>query len=106
VRVKYSLTPEIYAQIGVYEQNPSYLETGNSFKLSGIGAKGTFVPAEIVRTPNIGKLPGEYRLGAYYSSPSADDLKEDINGQPQAITGAEFKSTATSMVVGLWLSSN
>jgi len=91
-RVKYNITPEFFAQVGVYEQNPSYLETGNGFKLSGSGAKGTLVPVEVVWSPSINSLPGEYRLGWYYSSPSADDLEEDVNGQPQALTGADFKS--------------
>lgn len=92
VRVKYNITPQVYAQIGVYEQNPSYLETGNGFKLSGSGAKGTLVPVELVWSPNVNSLPGEYRLGWYYSSPSANDLEEDVNGQPQALTGAAFKT--------------
>jgi porin len=92
LRVKYNITPEVFAQIGVYEQNPSDLETGNGFKLSTSGAKGTLVPVEVVWSPSINSMPGEYRLGWYYSSPSADDLKTDVNGQPQALTGAEFES--------------
>ena len=42
VRVKYNITPEFYAQIGAYNQNPSQLEHGNGFKLSGSGTEGTF----------------------------------------------------------------
>ncbi|HEY0290497.1 MAG TPA: carbohydrate porin [Pseudomonas sp.] len=92
LRVKYNITPEVFAQIGVYEQNPSYLETGNSFKLSGSGAKGTVVPVEVVWSPSINALPGEYRLGYYVSSPNADDLYENEDGQPQATAGGDFKS--------------
>jgi porin len=92
LRVKYNITPEVFAQIGVYEQNPSYLETGNSFKLSGSGAKGTVVPVEVVWSPTVNALPGEYRVGYYVSSPSADDLYENEDGQPQAIAGGDFKS--------------
>lgn len=92
IRVKYNITPEVYAQIGAYEQNPSNLETGNGFKLSGSGSKGTVVPVELVWTPTINALPGEYRVGYYVSNPSADDVYEDVNGQPAAVTGNDYKS--------------
>lgn len=92
LRVKYNITPEVFAQIGVYEQNPSYLETGNSFKLSGSGSQGTVVPVEVVWSPTVNSLPGEYRLGYYISNPSADDLYENEAGQPQATNGGDFKS--------------
>lgn len=91
LRVKYNITPEFYAQIGVYEQNPSLLETGNGFKMSTSGAKGTLVPVEVVWSPTVNSLPGEYRLGYYLSSPSANDLYKDVNGQPQGLTGAAFE---------------
>ncbi|WP_205505085.1 carbohydrate porin, partial [Pseudomonas viridiflava] len=45
-----------------------------------------------VWTPTVNSLPGEYRVGFYKSSPNADDVYEDVNGQPQAVTGAAFKS--------------
>ncbi|WP_224794583.1 carbohydrate porin, partial [Pseudomonas fluorescens] len=41
IRVKYNINDELYAQIGAYNQNPSQLEHGNGFKLSGSGTKGT-----------------------------------------------------------------
>jgi porin len=101
LRVKYNITPEVFAQIGVYEQNPSYLETGNGFKLSGSGAKGTVVPVEVVWSPTINALPGEYRVGYYFSSPSADDVYDGANGQPQAISGGDFKSRSSKH--GWWV---
>ncbi len=39
MRVKYHLTPELYAQVGAYEQNPSNLDRDNGFKLSGSGTR-------------------------------------------------------------------
>ncbi|MBF8779906.1 carbohydrate porin [Pseudomonas fulva] len=92
LRLKYDLTPQLFAQVGAFEQNPSNLETGNGFKLSGSGTRGTIVPVELVWSPRLAGLPGEYRLGYYHSSASADDLYQDIDGQPQALTGKPFKS--------------
>ena len=48
LRVKYHLTPELYAQVGAYEQNPSNLDRGNGFKLSGRGTQGAVLPIELV----------------------------------------------------------
>lgn len=94
MRVKYNISPEWFVQVGAYEQNPSNLETGNGFKLSGSGTQGAILPVEVVWSPKVGpqQLPGEYRLGYYYSTAKADDVYEDVNGQPQALTGEPFKS--------------
>lgn len=92
LRVKYALSSEVYAQIGAFEVNPSNLEVGNGFKLSGSGTKGTLIPAEVVWTPKVNGLPGEYRLGGYYSSAKAADVYEGANGEPQALSGGDFRS--------------
>ena len=78
IRVKYNITPELYAQIGAYNQNPSQLEHGNGFKLSGSGTKGTILPVELVWSPKVNDLPGEYRVGYYKSTAPADDVKVNI----------------------------
>ncbi|MGE8560533.1 MAG: carbohydrate porin [Acinetobacter sp.] len=72
-RVKYNVTPELYTQVGVYEYNPENLERGKGFNLSTDGSKGAIIPAEVVWTPKLGeqKLPGEYRVGYYYSTADA-----------------------------------
>ncbi|WP_263262597.1 carbohydrate porin [Pseudomonas sp. RIT-PI-S] len=101
LRVKYNLTPELYAQIGAYEQNPSYLETGNAWKLSGSGTKGAIIPVELVWSPSINSLPGEYRLGYYYSTAKANDVYEDENGDAQAATGGTYKSHSSKH--GWWV---
>jgi porin len=90
-RIKYNITPEFYAQIGAFNQNPSNLETGNGFKLSGSGTKGTILPVEVVWSPQVNGLPGEYRLGYYYSTAKADDVYEGADGQAQPISGGAFK---------------
>mgnify|MGYP003583150458 CR=1 FL=1 len=76
MRVKYNITPEFFAQVGVFEQNPSNLETGNGFKLSGSGTKGMILPVELVWTPQVSGLPGEYRLVYYYSTAKSDDISD------------------------------
>ena len=78
LRIKYNITPELYAQIGAYNQNPSQLEHGNGFKLSGSGTKGTVLPVELVWSPKVNDLPGEYRVGYYKSTAPADDVKVNI----------------------------
>ncbi|HHX6570271.1 TPA: carbohydrate porin [Pseudomonas aeruginosa] len=94
MRIKYNVVPDLALQVGAFEMNPSYLETGNGFKLSGSGSKGMLLPVEAVWSPKVGgqKLPGEYRLGYFYSSASANDVYEDVNGDPQGLTGEAFKS--------------
>lgn len=101
LRVKYNLTPELFVQIGAFEQNPSNLETGNGFKLSGSGTKGSLIPVELVWSPKWQGLPGEYRVGYYYSSAKADDVYDDVNGQPQGVTGEAAKSRSSKH--GWWL---
>ena len=83
LRVKYNITPELYAQIGAYNQNPSQLEHGNGFKLSGSGTKGTVLPVELVWSPKLNNLPGEYRVGYYKSTAPADDVRVDITSTGQ-----------------------
>ena len=83
LRVKYNITPEFYAQIGAYNQNPSQLEHGNGFKLSGSGTKGTVLPVELVWSPKVNDLPGEYRVGYYKSTAPADDVKVNITNDGQ-----------------------
>ena len=83
LRVKYNITPELYAQIGAYNQNPSQLEHGNGFKLSGSGTKGTVLPVELVWSPKVNDLPGEYRVGYYKSTAPADDVKVNITNDVQ-----------------------
>ncbi|NWC09513.1 porin [Pseudomonas agarici] len=91
LRVKYHITPELYAQIGAYNQNPSQLEHGNGFKLSGSGTKGTVLPVELVWSPKVNSLPGEYRVGYYKSTSDAADVREDDNGQDAATSGNGFR---------------
>ncbi|HGM5552964.1 carbohydrate porin [Pseudomonas putida] len=100
IRVKYNINDELYAQIGAYNQNPSQLEHGNGFKLSGSGTKGTVLPVELVWSPKVNSLPGEYRVGYYKSTADADDVREDVNGFDAATTGDAYKTHSSKH--GYW----
>ncbi|MEB3782144.1 carbohydrate porin [Pseudomonas paracarnis] len=100
IRVKYNITPELYAQIGAYNQNPSQLEHGNGFKLSGSGTKGTVIPVELVWSPKVNNLPGEYRVGFYKSAADAPDVREDVNGNDAVLSGADFRTRSSKK--GYW----
>ncbi|NCE92352.1 carbohydrate porin [Pseudomonas sp. L13] len=100
IRVKYNITPELYAQIGAYNQNPSQLEHGNGFKLSGSGTKGTVIPVELVWSPKVNNLPGEYRVGFYKSAADAPDVREDVNGNDAVLTKADFRTRSSKK--GYW----
>ena len=100
IRVKYHITPELYAQIGAYNQNPSQLEHGNGFKLSGSDTKGTVIPVELVWSPKVNNLPGEYRVGYYKSAADAPDVREDVNGDNAATTGADYRTRSSKK--GYW----
>ena len=101
LRVRYNLADTLYAQVGVYEQNPSNLESGNGFKLSGSGTHGAIMPIELVWSPRVNGLKGEYRAGYYYSNAKAQDVLDDSNGQPAALSGAAYRSRSSKH--GMWL---
>ena len=101
LRVRYNLSDSLYAQVGVFEQNPSNLESGNGFKLSGSGTQGAVMPIELVWSPRVNGLKGEYRAGYYYSNAKAQDVLKDSNGQPAAISGAAYRSSSSKH--GMWL---
>ncbi|MAK29155.1 carbohydrate porin [Acinetobacter sp.] len=76
-RVKYNVTPEVFAQVGVYEYNPENLKRSKGFNLSTDGSKGAVIPVEVVWQPKSGLingLAGEYRAGYYYSTADANEI--------------------------------
>ncbi|WP_444756647.1 carbohydrate porin [Pseudomonas sp. A014] len=88
-RVKYNFTGETYAQVGAYEFNPTLLEPNNGFKLNTSGRRGTTYLAEAGWTPKFdnGRLPGVYKVGAYRNTALIANALDDINGNPQPLTG-------------------
>ncbi len=93
-RLRYRFAPGWFVQVGAYEQNPYNLDKRRGFTFSTEGRAGTLVPIELVWQPKRGAagLPGEYRLGYYYSTARADDVFKDVDGLPQALTDNPFQS--------------
>ncbi|MDK7100989.1 carbohydrate porin [Klebsiella aerogenes] len=69
-RVRLNITPEVFMQVGFYNQNPYNYDRGDGFRLEFSPTEGNLVPVELGWQPKLGsdKLPGNYRLGYYYSS--------------------------------------
>ncbi len=90
-RRKVSPTRQFYAQTGIYQVNPNAGNSDQDFNL-GFNGSGVLIPVEVGWLPgNVnGKLPGIYRIGAYYNSSVTNDVLEDVHGLPAAFTGAPF----------------
>ncbi|MNO86759.1 Porin B precursor [compost metagenome] len=101
---KVRASDELALQFGVFEHNPTLLERDEGFKLSTSGSDGVVLPVEMIWTPTKGLfgLPGEYRLGAFYSSADASDVYTGADGQPQPLTAdGRFKEHAGAH--GYWM---
>lgn len=82
-RVKLNITPEVFFQVGFYNQTPSNYDTGNGFRLDTSPTLGNMVPVELGWQPAFGadKLPGNYRIGMYYSSVNGDNYSAYHDGE-------------------------
>ncbi|MEI1680408.1 carbohydrate porin [Acinetobacter baumannii] len=79
--VKYQFAPEWTLGIGVYEVNPDNIKTesnSDGFNLDMNNVKGATIPVELAWKPKLAAfngLPGEYKVGALYSTAEANDIK-------------------------------
>ncbi|MDN5512409.1 carbohydrate porin [Acinetobacter sp.] len=78
-RVKYQATPEIAAQVGVYEFNPENALERHGWNLDTDNADGVTIPVEVIWTPKslLNGLPGSYRVGGMYNT--ADEAKNQYD---------------------------
>jgi porin len=95
-RAKVHTSAETYAQIGVYQVNPNYVDDGwarrNGWKLNNPGGTtGALIPLEFGWMPTIEGRPGTYRAGVWYNTSNGKDLYEDVNGNARGITGLDAK---------------
>lgn len=88
-RLKIALDGFGYVQAGVYDVNEKYL--GVSKALLPVwfsGSTGALIPAEIAWQPtSAGGLEGSYKLGFWYDTSEGDDVVDDANGDPFAVSG-------------------
>jgi porin len=89
-RVKLNLNGFGYFEVGVYDVNPRYLGVQDQVVPAFFpDSTGALVPVELAWLPKFGdgSLPGSYKVGAWYDTSTADDVVDDINGDPFALTG-------------------
>ncbi|ORM53603.1 porin [Pantoea conspicua] len=84
-RIKFNITPEVFFQVGFYNQNRANYDRGDGFRLDTSNSEGNLVPVELGWKPTLGaqKLPGNYRIGYYYSSANGDVYGSWRNGAYQ-----------------------
>jgi porin len=90
-RVKVHATPTFYVQGGVYQNNPNAGNHDQGWNLS-FKSDGLIVPVEVgwsTRPDN--PRPGDFKLGAYYSSAGTPDVLTDVNGLSAGLTGAALE---------------
>ncbi|MFP3437906.1 carbohydrate porin [Pantoea sp. SIMBA_133] len=85
-RVKVNFTPEVFFQVGFYNQNRANYDRGDGFRLDTSNSEGNLVPVELGWKPTLGpeKLPGNYRIGYYYSSANGDNYGSWRDGAYQS----------------------
>lgn len=82
-RVKYQATPELAAQVGVYEFNPDNgngKAEGQGWSLDTDNADGVSIPVELIWAPKqaVNGLPGSYRIGGMYNTADNAENQFDI----------------------------
>lgn len=89
-RLKVNIEDFGYVEAGVYDVNPAYL--GVSKALLPVwfsGSTGALIPVEVAWLPSFGggALTGSYKVGAWYDTSEANDVVDDANGDPFAVSG-------------------
>ena len=81
--VKYRFTPELSAQVGVFEFNPTNIKENQGWNLKSDHMDGVTVPVELHYQPKqgINHLPGSYRLGVFYNNADKTQNKDVITGE-------------------------
>lgn len=91
-RLKVRTSDETYAQVGVYQVNPNYVNDSYA-RHHGLsldnpsGTTGALIPLEAGWLPKWQGLPGSYKLGVWYNTSDGADLYQDVNGDARGITG-------------------
>ncbi|MFC3902734.1 porin, OprB family [Acinetobacter marinus] len=78
---KYQFAPDWTIGVGVYEVNPDNVKTdsdSDGFNLDMDNVEGATIPVELAWKPKLATfngLPGEYKVGALYSTADANNVK-------------------------------
>ena len=93
-RIKYRTSQKTYAQVGVYQVNPNYVDDSyarhNGWKPNNPGGTtGALVPLEVGWLPAFEGRPGSYKLGIWYNTSAGNDLYYDVNHEPRGVTGLD-----------------
>jgi porin len=88
--VKFNVLPQLALQVGVYDQNPTYLSLEPLYAVLPTfppHSQGALIPVELQWKPVWGNRPaGDYRLGGWYSTVQTDDVVTSANGLPVLIS--------------------
>lgn len=82
-RVKTNIAGFGYAQVGVYQVNPSYLNANGEINFgSPSGTTGALIPVEVGWMPTFGKqqLQGSYKFGGWYNTSREPDPAFNTDG--------------------------
>ncbi|MBF7684406.1 carbohydrate porin [Acinetobacter sp. B10A] len=96
IRAKYQLQQDLFFQVGAFEHNAENLKRGKGFNLSTDGSNGALIPVEMVWQPKltVHALPGEYRVGYYYSTVDQNTSGQRIDHKQGAWISAKQQFTA------------
>lgn len=91
-RLKVSTSERTYAQLGIYQVNPNYVDDqyarSKGWTLDNpSGTTGALIPVEFGWLPAWNRLPGSYKFGAWYNTSDGKDLYQDVNHAPRGETG-------------------
>jgi porin len=93
-RLKANIAGFGYVQAGAYQMNPGFLNVTDAVLPNNPeGTTGVMIPVEVGWTPTLGPagLPGSYKFGAWYDTSTANDVFDDIHGDPAVLTGQGFE---------------
>ena len=82
--VKYQFLPEWSIAAGIYEMNPENTLEKRGFNLDMDNSEGALIPVELAWKPKLtmfNSLAGEYKVGAFYATADAKDVKNNEQGE-------------------------